>query len=89
MKTLMFRGFCESHPAEVGLADTVAAIEAAGGRAKFVAADLGDLDSVRRLAEAAGEVDILVNNAGAFPFAPTLEHRRPPSRPAADCRLPT
>jgi NAD(P)-dependent dehydrogenase (short-subunit alcohol dehydrogenase family) len=54
-------------------ADTVAAIEAAGGRAKFVAADLGDLDSVRRLAEAAGEVDILVNNAGAFPFAPTLE----------------
>jgi NAD(P)-dependent dehydrogenase (short-subunit alcohol dehydrogenase family) len=54
-------------------ADTVAAIEAAGGRAKFVAADLSDPDSVRRLAEAAGEVDILVNNAGAFPFAPTLE----------------
>jgi NAD(P)-dependent dehydrogenase (short-subunit alcohol dehydrogenase family) len=54
-------------------ADTVAAIEAAGGRAKFLAADLGDMDSVRRLAEAAGEVDILVNNAGAFPFAPTLE----------------
>ncbi|MGC5022772.1 SDR family NAD(P)-dependent oxidoreductase [Micromonospora sp. DT47] len=54
-------------------ADTVAAIEASGGRAKFVAADLSDLDSVRHLAEAAGEVDILVNNAGAFPFAPTLE----------------
>nr|WTB28893.1 SDR family oxidoreductase [Streptomyces sp. NBC_00830] len=54
-------------------ADTVAAIEAAGGKAKFVAADLSDLDSVRRLAEEAGEVDILVNNAGAFPFAPTLE----------------
>jgi NAD(P)-dependent dehydrogenase (short-subunit alcohol dehydrogenase family) len=56
-------------------ADTVAAIEAAGGRAKFVAADLSDLDSVRGLAEAAGEVDILVNNAGAFPFAPTLDQR--------------
>ena len=54
-------------------ADTVAAIEAAGGRATFVWADLSVLDSVRRLAEAAGEVDILVNNAGAFPFAPTLE----------------
>jgi NAD(P)-dependent dehydrogenase (short-subunit alcohol dehydrogenase family) len=54
-------------------ADTVAAIEAAGGRAAFVAADLADLGSVRHLSEAAGEVDVLVNNAGAFPFAPTLE----------------
>src|SRR5690242_17135433 len=42
-------------------ADTVAAIEAAGGQATFVWADLSVLDSVRRLAEAAGEVDILVN----------------------------
>jgi 3-oxoacyl-[acyl-carrier protein] reductase len=47
-------------------ADTVAAIEAAGGKARFVAADLSDLDSVRRLAEEAGEVDVLVNNAGGF-----------------------
>ncbi|MFJ3309651.1 SDR family NAD(P)-dependent oxidoreductase [Streptomyces sp. NPDC086549] len=54
-------------------AGTVAAIEAAGGKARFVAADLSDLDSVRRLAEEAGEVDVLVNNAGAYPFAPTLE----------------
>ncbi|MGW0086456.1 SDR family NAD(P)-dependent oxidoreductase [Streptomyces sp. NPDC003393] len=54
-------------------AETVAAIEAAGGKATFVAADLSDLDSVRRLAEEAGDVDVLVNNAGAFPFAPTLE----------------
>jgi NAD(P)-dependent dehydrogenase (short-subunit alcohol dehydrogenase family) len=54
-------------------ADTVAAIEAAGGRATFVWSDLSVLDLVHRLAEAAGEVDILVNNAGAFPFAPTLE----------------
>jgi NAD(P)-dependent dehydrogenase (short-subunit alcohol dehydrogenase family) len=54
-------------------ADTVAAIEAAGGKARFVAADLSDLASVRRLAEDVGEVDILVNNAGVFPFSPTLE----------------
>lgn len=51
----------------------VADIEAVGGRAMFVPADLRDLDSVSRLAETAGEVDILVNNAGAFPFAPTVE----------------
>ncbi|MCE6995115.1 SDR family oxidoreductase [Saccharothrix sp. S26] len=54
-------------------AETVAAIEADGGRAKFVAADLADLGSVRALAEASGEVDVLVNNAGVFPFAPTVE----------------
>ncbi|MGK5740145.1 SDR family NAD(P)-dependent oxidoreductase [Micromonospora sp. URMC 103] len=54
-------------------ASTVAAIEAAGGEARFVAADLSDLESVGHLVDAAGEVDILVNNAGAFPFAPTLE----------------
>ncbi|MGV9854599.1 SDR family NAD(P)-dependent oxidoreductase [Streptomyces sp. NPDC003442] len=53
--------------------ETVAAIEAAGGKARFIAADLSDLDSVRHLADGAGEVDILVNNAGAYPFAPTLE----------------
>jgi NAD(P)-dependent dehydrogenase (short-subunit alcohol dehydrogenase family) len=56
-------------------AQTVAAIEAAGGRAEFVAADLNDIESVRRLAERAGEVDVLINNAAATrtPFAPTLE----------------
>jgi len=54
-------------------AETVAAIEAAGRKATFVAADLSYLESVRRLAEAAADVDVLVNNAGAFPFAPTLE----------------
>ena len=56
-------------------AETVAAIEAAGGKARFVAVDLGDLDSVRSLAEEVGEIDVLVNNAGAFPFAPTFEQR--------------
>jgi NAD(P)-dependent dehydrogenase (short-subunit alcohol dehydrogenase family) len=52
-------------------AETVAAIEAAGGEARFVAADIGDFEAIGRLAEEAGAVDILVNNAGAFDFAPT------------------
>ena len=56
-------------------AQTVAAIEAEGGRAEFIAADLNDIKSVPRLAERAGEVDVLINNAAATrtPFAPTLE----------------
>ncbi|MEU4742976.1 SDR family oxidoreductase [Actinosynnema sp. NPDC023658] len=54
-------------------AETVTAIEAEGGRAKFIAADMADLGSVRELAEAVGEVDVLVNNAGIFPFASTAE----------------
>jgi NAD(P)-dependent dehydrogenase (short-subunit alcohol dehydrogenase family) len=54
----------------------VTAIRAAGGKADFIAADLGDGDSVRELARqatelGAGHVDILVNNAGVFPFGPT------------------
>ncbi|GGP64671.1 SDR family NAD(P)-dependent oxidoreductase [Saccharothrix coeruleofusca] len=51
----------------------VADIEARGGRAEYVQADLADLDSVRELAESAGEVDVLVNNAGVFPAASTFE----------------
>ena len=54
-------------------AQTVAAIEAEGGQAEFIAADLNDIESVRRLAERVGEVDVLVNNAAAHHFAPTLE----------------
>src|SRR5215470_18524651 len=54
-------------------AQTVAAIEAEGGRAEFIAADLNDSASVRRLAEQVGEVDVLVNNAAAHHYAPTLE----------------
>ena len=54
-------------------AQTVAAIEAQGGRAEFIAADLNDIESVRRLAEQAGEVDVLVNNAAAHTVGPTLE----------------
>ncbi|XVV07472.1 SDR family NAD(P)-dependent oxidoreductase [Actinosynnema sp. CA-248983] len=54
-------------------AETVREIEADGGVARFVEADMGDLAAVRRLAEAVDDVDILVNNAGIFPFAPTVD----------------
>jgi NAD(P)-dependent dehydrogenase (short-subunit alcohol dehydrogenase family) len=53
--------------------ETVAAIAAAGGTARFVAADLGSAEDVRRLATEAGPVDVLVNNAGVFPFAATAD----------------
>jgi len=53
--------------AERGAA-VVAAIGAAGGRARFIAADLADLEAVRRLAEEtarqAPRLDLLINNAG-------------------------
>lgn len=51
---------------------TVKEITGNGGTARFIAADLADLDSLRRLADQAGAVDILVNNAGIFPGAPTV-----------------
>jgi NAD(P)-dependent dehydrogenase (short-subunit alcohol dehydrogenase family) len=54
-------------------AETVAEITAAGGRASFVAADLGDVADVQWLASEVGDVDILVNNAGISLFAPTAE----------------
>jgi NAD(P)-dependent dehydrogenase (short-subunit alcohol dehydrogenase family) len=54
-------------------AAVVAQINADGGRARFVAADLGDLHSVRALADASGSVDVLVNNAGVFPGAPMVD----------------
>jgi NAD(P)-dependent dehydrogenase (short-subunit alcohol dehydrogenase family) len=47
-------------------------IAADGGSARFVAADLHDLDSLRLLAAAAGPVDVLINNAGMFPGAPLV-----------------
>jgi NAD(P)-dependent dehydrogenase (short-subunit alcohol dehydrogenase family) len=54
-------------------AETVDAITAAGGMARFVAADLGDATDVQRLAGEIGDVDILVNNAGISVFGPTAD----------------
>jgi NAD(P)-dependent dehydrogenase (short-subunit alcohol dehydrogenase family) len=51
----------------------VAELAGGPGSARFVATDLGDLESVRRLAEEAGPVDILVNNASLFPVAATVD----------------
>src|SRR5579862_8186209 len=48
-------------------------ITAAGGKARFVAADLTDPAQVGYLAEQAGPVDVLVNNAGFSWFGPTAE----------------
>jgi NAD(P)-dependent dehydrogenase (short-subunit alcohol dehydrogenase family) len=52
-------------------AQTVKEITAVGGKASFVAADLGDPADVQRLADDVGEVDILINNAGIALFGPT------------------
>src|SRR5260370_38790445 len=54
-------------------ADTVSAIAAAGGTARFVAADLGSHADVLRLAQDVREIDILVNNAGFVVFAPAAK----------------
>jgi len=52
---------------------TVEAITSHGGRARFVQADLGHIDGVRRLAQEAGDVDVLVNNAALSVYAPAVE----------------
>jgi NAD(P)-dependent dehydrogenase (short-subunit alcohol dehydrogenase family) len=54
-------------------AQTVEAIRAEGGRARFVAGDLSDPASIKRLAEEVGEIDILVNNAGFSAWGPTAD----------------
>lgn len=56
--------------------EVVASIRSSGGKADFLASDLGDAVNVRTLARQAidlggGHVDILVNNAGVFPGGPT------------------
>jgi 3-oxoacyl-[acyl-carrier protein] reductase len=53
-------------------AQTIEAIRAEGGRARFVAADLSKPADIKRLAHETGDVDILVNNAGDIPGG-TLE----------------
>src|ERR1700738_1869056 len=70
-------------------AQTVAAIEAEGGRAEFIAADLNEIKSVRRLAEQAGDVDGLINNGAAtrVRFAQTLEQTVGSSEPIFDVNV--
>jgi NAD(P)-dependent dehydrogenase (short-subunit alcohol dehydrogenase family) len=52
-------------------AETVADVQKNGGVARFVAADVSDLESVANLARDAGDIDVLVNNAGTGAFMPT------------------
>ena len=56
------------------LDETVALIEAAGGKALAITADLDDAEAlatlVDRVAETAGNIDILVNNAGFADYSP-------------------
>ena len=54
-------------------AETVAMIAEAGGRARFIAADLSDSADITRLAGDAGDVGVLVNNAGFSLFGPTAD----------------
>lgn len=64
---LVLSGRDESRGQEV-----VAELTALGAEARFVAADLSNLEDVERLASEAGEVDILVNNAAGISVAPVL-----------------
>ena len=54
-------------------AQTVKEIQAAGGQASFVRADLRNPVELRRLADEAGDVDVLVNNAGFSWFGATAD----------------
>jgi NAD(P)-dependent dehydrogenase (short-subunit alcohol dehydrogenase family) len=54
-------------------AEVVQEIQNAGGKARFIAANLADADDVRRLAAEAGPVDILINNAGVYKFGATAD----------------
>ena len=62
---------------EAGAAETVALIEAAGGQARVVRADVSRREQVEELVKAAlagfGQIDILVNNAGVESMRPFLE----------------
>jgi NAD(P)-dependent dehydrogenase (short-subunit alcohol dehydrogenase family) len=66
-----------THHLEGSLTSTVAAIEAGGGRAVAIVADLTDADDRARIVPEAvaalGSIDILVNNAAAAFYLPTAE----------------
>jgi NAD(P)-dependent dehydrogenase (short-subunit alcohol dehydrogenase family) len=51
----------------------VGEIEASGGSAHFVAADLSDPVALARMVTEVGDIDILVNNAGLARFSPTAD----------------
>lgn len=55
------------------LADTAAAIHAAGGKARTVPLDVTDAASVDATFAAAGPIDILVNNSGVTTTTPAVE----------------
>ena len=61
-------------------AQTVEEIERSGGKARFLAADLGNPGEIRRLAEQAGDIDVLVNNAGHSAVRPARRHHAAQAR---------
>jgi len=65
------------HRSEDAAARTVAEIEAQGGHAAAIQADVTDEDQVGQLiartVAAFGRLDVLVNNAGIYPHSPLLE----------------
>jgi NAD(P)-dependent dehydrogenase (short-subunit alcohol dehydrogenase family) len=54
-------------------AQTVKEIERAGGKARFLPANLSDPGEIQRLAEQVGDIDVLVNNAGHSAWGPTAD----------------
>jgi NAD(P)-dependent dehydrogenase (short-subunit alcohol dehydrogenase family) len=54
-------------------AQVVSEIEANGGTARYIDADLADRTAVHALADQAKDVDILVNNAAFFPMGATID----------------
>lgn len=50
-----------------------AAAAGVGDAARFIQADLSDMDSVKALVQQVGDIDILVNNAASFPAAATVD----------------